>query len=61
MRVVGGGGSCQAWEHLQFLFVDGSVMESGVAMEGMVLVSVRAWLLGRAVVNLPTHCRKCVV
>ena len=36
-------------------------MESGVAMEGMVLVSVRAWLLGRAVVNLPTHCSKCVV
>ena len=22
---------------------------------------VRAWLLGRAVVNLPTHCSKCVV
>ena len=29
-----------------------------MAMEGMVLVSVRAWLLGRAVVNLPTHCSK---
>ena len=32
-----------------------------MAMEGMVLVSVRAWLLGRAVVNLPTHCSKCVI
>ena len=26
-----------------------------------VLVSVRAWLLGRDVVNLPTQCSKCVV
>ena len=38
-----------------------SVMESGVAMEGMVLVAARAWLLGRTVVNLPTQCSKCVV
>ena len=57
----GGAGAVRRGSIDNFCFVDGSVMESGVAMEGMVLVSVRAWLLGRAVVNLPTHCSKCVV
>ena len=43
------GGNFQAWERWQFLFVDGSVMESWVPIGAS---GVRVWIFGRAVVNL---------
>ena len=62
VRVLGGGVAGAVRRGI----IDNFYLSTGLSWSpgwpwGVVLVAMQDWLLGRAVVNLPTQCSKCVV